>query len=1465
MRCKYSLKIINVLILILGLSFESISQVPSGPCDCPYPIIFIHGWAGDGTTWKKIYDDDDFKQIWGSLNLPESADELSHVYNSVLNVNLETNIWGDDGTPDYDNCNQQPCYSDDDVIVHEQFSNTHIDVLENGCLYAINFKNWWSDGSGNQSPILLLNNSGSPTPTHSDSNESSAFKQGYALGKMINQVLEITGKEKVILVGHSMGGIAAREYLQRTDQNGNHIWWVDSTSQTGHKVAKLLTVGTPHRGSNTGNTAPIPGLIFLDFNSEAVRDLRYSYEILTIPSKGVYLYGGNESTIPLINNFASEDVDCDGEENSDVVGINSEGTIFGWNGTRDNQSMKLPINLKYTYYVSGGIVIPPYINESSDGIVLRDRQWLFEGGDGSLLDFLNGTSIPVPINNLHYLTSDKIATTGKWHTIIPPTETQDIKNVVRGLDEADYPVFAYKVDPNVWYSGIVQVREDKVPFNSIFNGHSFSNEDLKYIDGDWYKFTLDVSVPSISIELDKRPNTPVRIEFYENPPYLYSNENGSLLNGSGFSSNDLLTVDFRPSTGKVDAGTYYFRITHVLLGQNEPFDAWKQPYKFRVITNPPECGNGICEIGYGEYDNETYQNCPSDCDQEICNFSNEVVISEIKTSCSQYCDGEIEVNITNGIPVTFTWSGNVGNNVTNTATSSIATNLCEGFYELTITNSEGCSNELEFDFSSEYLSLVEPITSNTTCNEICDGVATISLNCEFSPPYLYEWEHESGQTGIEFTSQPSIEIPHLCIGNYSIQVSNVNGDVATTTFNVESDNYDLSIIEDFVEKPTCQNNCDGTLIVTAQGGVSPYLFFWEGGSINPFPVTQSSGSAGLCPGNHSITIQDDLGCRATATFHIGTTSDLDLKLYGTGNFPACFRNGVPLGNLTAEPSGGDPPYTFNWGNDGVLRDVPSGIYTAVVSDQDNCQVSRTIILGLIPSLCSFDPNEIVGPPGYGDGNWVSVNDRLDYTIHFENDPELASAPAQRVEIIHPFDDSVNPLSLRLGDFEFANMMFEVPDNSSYYSARLDALDSLGIYVDVTAGIDITENRAFWILQAIDPNTGLVPTDALTGVLPVNDTLTRRGEGSLTFTILPDGNASTGDTIFATANILFDQNDTIATNEVFNVIDAVAPNTTMDLLDSVHVSVDPIDLSWSGQDDPGGVGINFYDLYVSVNGGVFNLYQSGIDTNYFAFQGENNYEYAFYVRATDHVGNEEGPKYFGETETTIQRSIFITPKIFLQGPYDPDSTLMSDALRAEGHVPVSEPFTSLGFNLVNYATSDTLTAALLSLTGPNAIVDWVFLELRDQADSTIVRAARPALIQRDGEVVDLDGTSPVAFTGLTGDDYFLVVRHRNHLGVMTASPLSLSNLSSTFDFTTNANNSLGGTNGIAEITSGIYGLYAGDFDGNGQLQNTDVNALIQTIGNAGYLSGDLDMNGQVQNTDLQLLLIPSLGKGEQFPR
>ena len=223
-------------------------------------------------------------------------------------------------------------------------------------------------------------------------------------------------------------------------------------------------------------------------------------------------------------------------------------------------------------------------------------------------------------------------------------------------------------------------------------------------------------------------------------------------------------------------------------------------------------------------------------------------------------------------------------------------------------------------------------------------------------------------------------------------------------------------------------------------------------------------------------------------------------------------------------------------------------------------------------------------------------------------------------------------------------------------------------------------------------------------------------------------------------------------------------------------------------------------------------------------------------------------------TIEPRPVHVSLKIALEGPYNASTGLMSDALRAQGSLPLTEPYTALGLPVTGPVTT---TPEVLAVTGNNAIVDWALVELRDLANSAIVLERRAALLTRSGNVTALDGTGPVGFCA-DPDRYRVAVRHRNHLGVMTDGGFTLHSTTTVIDFTspvpatygTDARKSISGAH-PAQV------LWAGDANGNGTVKYTgtanDRDPILITVGSTTpnnmvsgiYSTHDVNMNGNVK--------------------
>lgn len=262
--------------------------------------------------------------------------------------------------------------------------------------------------------------------------------------------------------------------------------------------------------------------------------------------------------------------------------------------------------------------------------------------------------------------------------------------------------------------------------------------------------------------------------------------------------------------------------------------------------------------------------------------------------------------------------------------------------------------------------------------------------------------------------------------------------------------------------------------------------------------------------------------------------------------------------------------------------------------------------------------------------------------------------------------------------------------------------------------------------------------------------------------------------------------------------------------------------------------------------------------------------------------QDGASWFFQAVTQGDCGVNIRVKAALDGAL-PSGTLMDDNLRANNLVPLTQPYTTLGYTLVGSPTNVSVTPAMLAVTGNDAIVDWVLVELR--SSTTTVAYSKPALLQRDGDIVDADGDPYLNFP-IGAGNYRLALRHRNHLGVMTSTtiPFTVDLMDNLMDFRSPVM-STHGTNARV-LKNGIYCLWGGDATANGTLAYTgsgnDRDAILQVVGGTTpnnvvsnvYDRRDTNMDGVIKyagaNNDRDIILLnvgsttPNSTRTQQLP-
>jgi len=383
----------------------------------PYPILYVHGLLGSSASWQEMSG-------WLASALGDPID-------LEFCLNADGSLYASDAA--------------DDI---ESFIP---DNLPSANQYVINF-NCNASGFCSSSGSLI------------QSNQAGIYKQGEAIGMAIEAILDATGKSEVILIGHSMGGVACRQYLQNADH------WPFST----HKVAKLITSGSPHVGFDLGSKVlKSPSLfIGIDTDSEAMRDLKNEHTGFLTSTPGVFFWGGVEDQDYMYDDIFywwNVDVNCNGNIGEEVEGLNQ-------------RSMYTDLEFASLYDTYDVVVSPSSTNYNFVGETTGGEDLCSVLANGWFGDFhCESWGWDVPGG----------ATLG--HNELP----EQLMQTLWALDEADDYVNSYEVALNQWYTG-------------FFTPQSSASDDYSGYSGpyptDWDDFIVTVPASggtlNVSAEFD---------------------------------------------------------------------------------------------------------------------------------------------------------------------------------------------------------------------------------------------------------------------------------------------------------------------------------------------------------------------------------------------------------------------------------------------------------------------------------------------------------------------------------------------------------------------------------------------------------------------------------------------------------------------------------------------------------------------------------------------------------------------------------------------------------------------------------------------------------------------------------------------------------------------------------------------------------------------------------------------------
>lgn len=278
-------------------------------------------------------------------------------------------------------------------------------------------------------------------------------------------------------------------------------------------------------------------------------------------------------------------------------------------------------------------------------------------------------------------------------------------------------------------------------------------------------------------------------------------------------------------------------------------------------------------------------------------------------SCLGACDGIATVTAGGGTtPLTYLWDDPAGQTIVT------ATGLCEGTFNVTVTDATGC-------LAISSVTMTDPAgmtLSTTSADESCgtsNGV--VSANAAGgSGNFTYAWSN--GGTTQAITGLPA--------GTYTVTVTDSTGCSSVNTTTITNEN-NLSATTGS-SNPACGTS-NGTATAVLNGGNNP-SYLWSDA------LGQTTQTAtGLGAGSYTVTITDGSGC--------STTANVTLNDAGAGTVTTVVNDascpGIADGTASALIANGTSPFTYLWSNgqnSSIAIDLVADIYVCTVTDAAGC-------------------------------------------------------------------------------------------------------------------------------------------------------------------------------------------------------------------------------------------------------------------------------------------------------------------------------------------------------------------------------------------------------------------------------------------------------------------------------------------------------------------------------------------------
>jgi len=252
--------------------------------------------------------------------------------------------------------------------------------------------------------------------------------------------------------------------------------------------------------------------------------------------------------------------------------------------------------------------------------------------------------------------------------------------------------------------------------------------------------------------------------------------------------------------------------------------------------------------------------------------------------------------------------------------------------------------------------------TSATCGSGIGGSATVDVFGGVGP-YSYSWSPSGGS---------SATANGLSGGTYTVSVNDAHGCTSTISITLTQPSA-ITLAPVVISNMSCFGGNTGNAAANPSGGVSPYTYNWSNGA-STVSVSDTTGPI-LAGGGYTVTVQDNAGCAATASVTITQPGQFIFVSAGLITNVTC--HGASNGSATANPVGGNSPFTYSWNNASstvstsqTATGLSGGTYT--VTTQDNCGFTKTATATITEPAPLRDSISVVGNITCNGGNGGSA-------------------------------------------------------------------------------------------------------------------------------------------------------------------------------------------------------------------------------------------------------------------------------------------------------------------------------------------------------------------------------------------------------------------------------------------------------------------------------------------------------------